>query len=122
MLTGGYFYGPEAVALNARPVAERLQVAREQGEKLHSDYSRHVEHGLAIGWINMEFIRMGWANEGAPEFGAAATTLATPQGRFCIAGDQVTYYSGWQEGAIISAWDAVRAIDRQVNPTATRRG
>jgi monoamine oxidase len=46
--------------------------------------------------------------------------LATPQGRFHVAGDQVTDYSGWQEGAIISAWDAVRSIDRQVNPTARR--
>jgi monoamine oxidase len=48
--------------------------------------------------------------------------LATPQGRFHMAGDQITYWSGWQEGAIISALAAVKWIDAQVNPSATRRG
>jgi monoamine oxidase len=60
---------------------------------------------------------MGWADEGDPAFGANAQVLATPQGRFVMAGDQITFWSGWQEGALVSAWEAVRAIDRQVNPT-----
>jgi monoamine oxidase len=120
VLTGAYFYGKVAEDLNARPPAERLRIAREQGEKLHPDYGKYVEHGLAIGWNNMEFERMGWADNGDPAFAANALVLATPQGRFHVAGDQVTDYAGWQEGAIISAWDAVRSIDRQVNPTARR--
>ena len=119
-LTGAYMYGTPADEFNARPVAERLHIAREQGERLHPGYSNSVEHGLAIGWNNMEFERMGWANEGDPAFGANAVMLATPQGRFHIAGDQVTYYSGWQEGAVMSAWDAVKSIDRLANPTANR--
>jgi monoamine oxidase len=119
-LTGAYMYGPDADEFNARPVAERLWLAREQGEKLHPNYSKYVEHGIAIGWNNMEFERMAWAEETAPSFAANALVLATPQGRFHVAGDQITNLSGWQEGAIISAWDAVKSIDRQVNPTANR--
>jgi monoamine oxidase len=119
-LTGAYMFGAPADEFNAKPVGERLRLAKEQGEKLHPGYSSHVEHGLAIGWNNMEFIRMGWADEGDPTFGVHAKILATPQGRFHIAGDQVTYWSGWQEGALISALDAVKSIDRHANPTATR--
>jgi monoamine oxidase len=119
-LTGAYMYGAAADEFNARPVAERLRIAREQGEKLHPGYSNYVERGVAIGWNNMEFERMGWANEGDPAFGANAVILATPQGRFHIAGDQVTFWSGWQEGAVISALDAVKSIDRHANPTANR--
>ena len=63
---------------------------------------------------------MGWADETDPAFGANAEILATPQGRFHIAGDQLTYWSGWQEGALISALDAVKSIDRHANPTANR--
>jgi monoamine oxidase len=63
---------------------------------------------------------MAWANEGDSAFGALAEVLATPQGRFYMVGDQVTFWSGWQEGALISAREAVKSIDRQVNPTATR--
>ena len=63
---------------------------------------------------------MAWADESDPAFRSNAVVLAAPQGRFHVAGDQVTYYAGWQEGAVISAWDAVRSIDRHVNPTANR--
>ena len=117
MLTGAYMYGRAAIEFNAKPVAERLRLAKEQGERLHPDYGKFVEHGIAIGWNNIEFARMGWADEGDPTFAANAQLLATPQGRFHIAGDQITYWSGWQEGAIISAWEAVKSIDRQVRPT-----
>ena len=122
VLTGAYMYGPSADDFNAKPIAERLHIAREQGDKLHPGYANRVEHGIAIGWNNMEFARFGWADEGDENFAAPAQMLSQPQGRFHMAGDQLTYWSGWQEGAIISAFAAVKAIDRHVNPTATRRG
>ena len=55
---------------------------------------------------------MGWANEADKGFQQPAETLGKPHGRLHIAGDQVTFWSGWQEGAVLSAWDAVRAIDQ----------
>lgn len=116
VLTGAYLYGEKAETFNARPIAERLRIAREQGEKLHPDYGRFVEHGIAIGWDRIELARMGWADEGHPDFAAHARVLAEPQGRFVMAGDQLTWWSGWQEGAIIAAWDAVTAIDRRTRP------
>jgi monoamine oxidase len=113
-------YGAAAEAFNARPVADRLAIARDQGERLHPEYGKFVEHGLAIGWNNMEFQRGGWADESDPVFGPTAQILATPQGRFQMAGDQLTFWSGWQEGAVLSAHEAVRSIDRQANPTSAR--
>jgi monoamine oxidase len=113
VLTGAYMYGPPADTFNARPIAERLQIARDQGEKLHPGLANAVEHGLAIGWDNMEFERFAWADESDPAFGANAEVLSRPQGRFHMAGDQLTFWSGWQEGALISAWEAVKSIDRQ---------
>ena len=120
MLTGAYMYGKTAEAFNARPVEERLHIAREQGERLHDGFGQFVEHGIAIGWDRMEHFRFAWSDETDPAFGDNAELLATPQGRFHQAGDQITFWSGWQEGAIISAWEAVKSIDRQTNPTAKR--
>jgi monoamine oxidase len=122
VLTGAYMYGAAAESFNARPIDERLHIAKQQGEKLHADYSKLVEHGIAIGWNNIEFARFGWADESDAAFAAPAQVLAEPQGRFHMAGDQITYWSGWQEGALISALEAVKSIDRQTHPTATRRG
>jgi monoamine oxidase len=117
VLTGAYMYGRPAEEFCARPIAQRLQLAKDQADKLHPGFGQYVEHGLAIGWHHMEFERFGWAEESHPDFAVHAPVLAKPQGRFQMAGDQITYWSGWQEGAILSAWDAVRTIDRQRHPT-----
>jgi monoamine oxidase len=119
-LTGAYMYGAAAERFNAQPIAERLRQAKEQGDKLHDGYSKYVEHGVAIGWNNMEFQRMGWAEESDPSFAQHAKVLTEPQGRFHMAGDQLTYWSGWQEGALLSAQAAVASIDR-IAKAATKR-
>lgn len=116
VLTGGYMRGRHAIAFNGRPLAERLHIAREQGEKLHPGFAKYVEHGLAIGWERMEFAQGGWANEDDPRFLENVEVLSKPQGRFHVAGDHITLWSGWQEGAILAAWHAVTAIDRQTRP------
>lgn len=117
VLTGGYMRARQAIAFNAKPVAERLHIAREQGERLHPGFAKYVEHGIAIGWDRMEFAHSAWANEEDAQFGANSAVLAQPQGRVHVAGDQITYLSGWQEGAIVAAWHAVTAIDRHTRPT-----
>lgn len=118
VLTGGYMRGKQAIEFNAKSVAERLAIAREQGEKLHPGYAKYVDRGVAIGWENMEFQRCGWIDEEEPTFGAVSAVLAEPQGRFHMAGDQITFLSGWQEGALVAAHHAVINIDRQAGTGA----
>jgi len=117
-LTGAYMRGRQAIEFNTKTVAERLAIAREQGERLHPGYAKYVERGIAIGWENMEFQLGGWVNEGAPSFGANSAVLAEPQGRFHMAGDHITFLSGWQEGAVVAAQHAVGNIDRHVRSGA----
>ena len=122
-LTGAYIRGKPATDFNQKPLAERLAIAREQGERLHPGYAKYVEHGVAIGWDNMEFARGGWVNEDAENFGRNSAILAQsqgpagPPGRFHMAGDQLTFVSGWQEGAVIAAHHAVTNIAAQVRGT-----
>jgi monoamine oxidase len=113
-------FGASAERFNAQSAAERLRQAKEQGDKLHDGYSNYVEHGLAIGWNNMEFERMAWADEGDPAFAQHAKVLSESQGRFRMAGDQLTYWSGWQEGALLSVQAALASIDRIAKLRAKR--
>ena len=63
-LTGAYMYGAPAEAVQ-RPAGRRAAAHRQgAGRRLHDGYSKHVEHGIAIGWNKMEFARMGWAERG----------------------------------------------------------
>jgi monoamine oxidase len=40
-------------------------------------------------------------------------TLLEPDGRVIVAGDQVSYLPGWQEGAMLSAHHVLRRIMRE---------
>jgi monoamine oxidase len=115
VLTGAYMRGKPAQKFNAMPIEQRLLVAREQGERLHPGrYAKSVRHGIAIAWEKVEHIEFAWADETDPAFERNALILSEPQGRFHLAGDQITWLSGWQEGCIVSAWETVKSIDRQV--------
>ena len=120
MLTGAYMYGKTAEAFNARPVDERLHIAREQGERLHEGFGKFVEHGIAIGWDRMEHFALRLGRRDRPGVRRQRGAAGDAAGPLPQAGDQITFWSGWQEGAIISAWEAVKSIDRQTNPTAKR--
>jgi monoamine oxidase len=109
-LTGAYNRGKTAIEFGNRSIEDRLRIAREDGERLHAGFGKLVEHGVAIAWHKMEFQHGGWANEDEGIFGPLIEILAQPQGRLHPAGDQVTWWTGWQEGAVIAAQAAVTAI------------
>ena len=109
-LTGAYIRGKNAVTFGEMRHEHRLAVAREQGERLHANYAKLVEHGVSIAWQKMPYQLGGWANEDEESFGPLIEVLAQPQGRLHLAGDQVTWWSGWQEGAILAALAAVKWV------------
>ena len=56
----------------------------------------------------------------SPEARATAyTQLTEPDGPIHFAGEHMSYLTGWQEGAVLSAHHAVRAISARVK---ARRG
>lgn len=110
VLTGAYIRGANALAFGEPPLEQRLAQAREQGEWLHADYAKLVEHGVSIAWHKMPHQLGGWANEGEATFGPLIEKLAKPQGRLHLAGDQLTWWTGWQEGAVIAAQAAVKWV------------
>lgn len=94
--------------------AARIEVAIQQGEKLHPGYRGHVEHGLSVAWQRMNHQR-GCAAVWDDALRARwFELLKAPAGHHYMIGDQISYEPGWQEGAIHSAWHAIADIDRRV--------
>jgi monoamine oxidase len=94
--------------------AERLEVAIKQGERIHPDYRKHVEHGVSVPWHRMNHMlgcSASWTEE---LFTQWFKVLQAPAGRHYLMGDQMSYHPGWQEGAIHSAFHAITDIDRRV--------
>ena len=94
--------------------SERLEAAISQGEKVHPDYRSYVETGVGVMWHRMNNM-LGCAAEWEPETREKYfARIQAPFGRHYMMGDQVSYHSGWQQGAMHSALHAVKDIDTRV--------
>ena len=111
ILTGAYNYDLNARHFGTMTPEQRLRHAMRGAKKLHPDFDKHVplDLGLSIAWQNVPYQLGGWADDWGctneiPE------PLLNAEGRFWVAGDQVSYLSGWQEGAVLSAHHVIRGI------------
>ena len=115
VVLGAYVMGGAASdRFEAMTPAERLEAAIRQGERVHPDYRSHVETGVSVCWHRMNNM-LGCAAEWRPEVREQYfARLQAPFGRHYMMGDQVSYHSGWQQGAMHSALHAVKDIDARV--------
>ncbi len=115
VLTGAYNYSARAEKLGNEKLAERLKTAAEGAHRLHGDaFTKAVpiDLGLSIAWHHVPYQMGGWADwDKVPA--VHYETLLDADGRVIIAGDQVSYLPGWQEGAMLSAHHVLRKIARE---------
>ena len=114
VILGAYAFDDEpGMRLTQMSPAERIEAALAQGEKVHPEYRRHVGRGISVAWYRMNHIlgcSTRWTDEAMRDHFA---TLQDPIGRHYMVGDQISHHPGWQEGAIQSAYHALRDIDRR---------
>ena len=97
-----------------------MKDARRGAALFGKRFARGLEHGVAIAWQNMPYIKGGWAQWHAVSDDAVRHFNALSQGtcvdgrgegsKFFIVGDQVSSLPGWQEGAIASALNALTRL------------
>jgi monoamine oxidase len=111
ILTGAYNYDKDAEEMAALAPPDRLVLAMKGAKKLHPDFAKHVpiKLGVSIAWKNVPYQEGGWAKDWTCDQ-AVYERLLQPEGRFWVAGDQVSYLSGWQEGAVRSAHHVIEGI------------
>ena len=111
ILVGAYIWGEKpGLRFGAMTPAERLRAAVAEGERIHPGYAAEIESGVSLAWARRPFQKGGWpkSRHKSPE------ALQKPDGPIHFAGDQVTGLPGWQEGAVLGAHMAVKAIHEQV--------
>jgi monoamine oxidase len=70
-----------------------------------------MDLGLSIAWHHVPYQLGGWADwDKIPV--VHYETLLEPDGQVIVAGDQVSYLPGWQEGAMLSARYVLQRITR----------
>jgi monoamine oxidase len=115
VLVAAYNNGRAAEIFGRLPVVRRYEVAATYGERFHPGHflaNVKPESAVSVAWGNMTFHDGGWPVHLAESDPDAYTRLVrlTPQGRLYLAGDYLSHWPGWQEGAFATAERAFIAI------------
>jgi monoamine oxidase len=115
VLLGAYPFGlPSAYEFTALTPPERVARAVEFGAQLHPQYRNEFENGVAVAWNRMPFT-LGCAGYWTDAARAQHyENLCRIDSRIALAGEHASYIPAWQEGAILSALDAVTRLHQRV--------
>jgi len=115
VLLGAYmFEGANSYEFTAMTPAERIASAVEFGAKIHPQYKNEFENGIAIAWHRVPFT-LGCSGEWSDATRAEHyRNLCQIDGRVVLAGEHASELPAWQEGAILSALDAISRLHERV--------
>ena len=117
VLLGAYCFGAYAYEFTALSPAERVRRAVAFGAQIHPQYLAEFENGVAVGWHRVPWT-LGcygqWSDEARENH---YENLCALDGRILLAGEHASYLPAWQEGAALSALDAVRRLHARVMAT-----
>ncbi|HLN10530.1 MAG TPA: flavin monoamine oxidase family protein, partial [Xanthobacteraceae bacterium] len=114
VLLGAYSFGPYAYEFTALPPEQRLKKALDDGAQIHPQYHTEYENGMSVGWHRVPWV-LGcygtWTDETRHQH---YQNLCAIDGRIALAGEHASYLPAWQEGAILSALDAIQRLHQRV--------
>jgi monoamine oxidase len=114
VLLGAYTFGAYAYEFTSLAPAERVRRALEYGARIHPQYGKEYETGIAVSWSRAPGA-LGcfgyWSDETRREH---YRNLCAIDGRIALAGEHASYLPAWQEGAVLSALDAISRLHRRV--------
>jgi len=118
VLLGAYlFENPNAYEFTAMAPNERVARAVEFGAAIHPQYKSEFENGIAVAWHRVPFT-LGcsgeWSEDARKQHYA---NLCQIDGRIVLAGEHASTLPAWQEGAILSALDAITRLHQRVVKT-----
>jgi monoamine oxidase len=116
IIKSAYPIGWPAVAFGELSLAEQVEQALERSERIHPGQFREHYDGKAfsIAWHRTRYSEAGWSAWSPPDRQEHLPVLREPQGRIYFAGDYISSLSGWQVGAIESAWTQIEKIHSNV--------
>lgn len=115
VLLGAYSWnGPNSYEFTAMDPAERVRRAVEYGKQIHPQYETEFETGISVAWHRVPFT-LGCAGDWTDDARAQHyDNLCQIDGRIVLAGEHASYIPAWQEGAILSALNAIERLHHRV--------
>jgi len=119
VLLGAYMFGRDAIEFTALSPEERIARALEQGSKIHPQYREEFEVGASVAWHRVPWAlgcaSRGWGDGNTEQY----ENLCAIDGRIVLAGEHVSRIPAWQEGAVLSALDAITRLHERILQTSS---
>lgn len=114
VLLGYYQFGANAAKISALSPADRAAFAVAFGQKVMPQYAENFETAFSVAWHRVQYNLGGWVEWSNTTRRDDYPILTEPDGRIYLAGEHVSYITGWQAGAIESAWQQLEKLHRRV--------
>jgi monoamine oxidase len=114
VLLGAYAFGPNAFEYTSMSPDERIAKTLEYGAAIHPQYRTEFDTGASVAWHRVPWT-LGCAGAWTEELRAQYyDDMCALDGRIMLAGEHVSRIPAWQEGAVLSALDAIRRLHQRV--------
>ena len=115
ILIGAYSTGAAGTKIyDAMSLAQRAEVSRAVIERMHPGRGKELRNPVTVSWGRTPFTE-GIAVNWKPEQRATDyAQLGKPDGRVYFAGEHMSYINAWQEGAVLSAHEAMGQLAKRV--------
>ena len=114
VILGAYTFGPGAMTYTAMSPEERIAKTLEYGAKVHPQYMKEFDNGVAVAWHRVPWT-LGCAGAWTEELrDRYYDDMVALDGRIMLAGEHCSRIPAWQEGAVLSALDAIRRLHQRV--------
>jgi monoamine oxidase len=111
VLLGAYIYGDVAVQASALSQHDRMERFLDIGEEIFPGlYRANCESGFTWSWHRAKYNQGGWAEWSQAGREQDYPKLLQPEGRVYLAGEHLSYLTGWQAGAFESAWMQIEKL------------
>ena len=114
VILGYYQFGGNAAKISAKSPADRAAFAVAFGQKVMPQYAENYEKSFSVAWHRVQYSLGGWVDWNEATRKDEYPVLTEPDGRVYLAGEHVSYITGWQAGAIESAWQQLEKIHKRV--------
>ncbi len=114
VLLGAYAADTLGFDFGALSPPERIAKAVECGAIIHPQYNSEFDNGVAVSWRHNPSTLGCFGHWSDDARRVHYRNLCAIDGRLVLAGEHASHLSAWQEGAILSALDAVKRLHRRV--------
>ena len=117
VLLGSYTWGTNAYEFTALAPEQRVRAAVEFGAQIHPQYPAEFDNGIAVAWHRAPFSNGCFAKWSDSAREKHYENLCQLDGRIVLAGEHASRLPAWQEGAVLSALDAIGRLHQRAVAT-----